>query len=92
MENGNMGGRKRTTHFISLSKLSEIVIADIKQKAAMVESDEQGLAERVGNRKATESQALLAALYAAKRAAEKRHAELERLVQSLYVDTRLREK
>jgi hypothetical protein len=75
-----------SSHIIYLNRLSEIVRADIRQKAAMVESDEQELLERVGSRKAAESQKELAALNAAKRAAENRRAELERLIQSLYED------
>ena len=70
----------------SFNRLAEIVIADIRQKAAMVESDEDSLLERVGQTKAAESQMQLAALNAAKRNAESRRIELERLIQSLYED------
>ena len=52
----------------------------------MVEYDEQGLFERVGTIKAAEGQLQLDALNAGKQAAEKRRAELERLIQSLYED------
>ena len=75
-----------SSHIIYIDRLAEIVIADIKQKAAMVEHDEDSLLERVGNRRAAESQSQLAALNAAKRTAENRRAELERLIQSLYED------
>jgi len=75
-----------SSHIIYSHRLAEIVIADIRQKAAMVESDEDNLLERVGHKKTAESQSQLAALNAAKRAAENRRAELERLIQSLYED------
>ncbi len=75
-----------SSHIIYINRLSEIIIADIKQKAAMVESDEDSLLERVGQTRAAESQSQLAALNAAKRTAENRHDELDRLIQSLYVD------
>jgi len=52
----------------------------------MVEYDEQSLFERVGLLKAAEGQLQLDALNAGKQAVEKRRAELERLIQSLYED------
>jgi len=73
-------------HIIYLNHLSEIIIADIKQKAAMIEYDEDSLLECVGQTKAAESKAQFSALNTAKRAAENRRAELERLIQSLYED------
>lgn len=66
--------------------MNEIVLTDIRQKAAMVEYDEQSLFERVGLLKAAEGQLQLDALNAGKQAVEKRRAELERLIQSLYED------
>ncbi|MCL1882996.1 MAG: recombinase family protein, partial [Defluviitaleaceae bacterium] len=75
-----------TSHIIYIDRLSEIVIADIKQKAALLVSDEQTLLERVGQTKAAESKSQFDTLNAAKRAAENRRAELERLIQSLYED------
>ena len=80
------GKQACTSHYIPVPLLSEIVLTDIRKKAAMIESDEQSLLERVGSRIATESQLQLDALNAAKQAAEKRCAELERLIQSLYED------
>jgi len=80
------GKQACTSHYIPVPLLNEIVIADIRQKAAMIEHDEQDLLERVGQKKAAENQSQLAALSATKRAAEKRRAELERLIQSLYED------
>jgi len=80
------GKQACTSHYIPFLLLSELVISDIRRKAAMVESDEQDLLEQVGIRRAAENQSQLAALDAAKRAAEKRRAELERLIQSLYED------
>jgi hypothetical protein len=75
-----------TSHIIYIDRLSEIVIADIKQKAALLVSDEQTLLERVGHTKAAESKSQFDTLNATKRAAENRRAELERLIQSLYED------
>lgn len=75
-----------SSHIVYSHRLAEIVIADIRQKAAMVECDENSLLERVGQTKAAESQSPLAALNSAKRTAENRRDELERLIQSLYVD------
>jgi len=80
------GKQACSSHYIPLHLLNEIVIADITQKASTVEYDEQGLFERVGTLKAAEGQSQLAAMNAAKRTAEKRCAELERLIQSLYED------
>ncbi|MCL2816655.1 MAG: recombinase family protein [Oscillospiraceae bacterium] len=80
------GKQACSSHYIPLHLLNEIVIADITQKASMVEYDEQSLFERVGTLKAAEGQSQLAAMNTAKRAAEKRCAELERLIQSLYED------
>jgi len=75
-----------SSHIIYTNRLSEIVIADIRQKAAMVDCDEQDLLERIGQRKATASQEQLAALQASIRTAENRRAELEHLIQALYED------
>jgi DNA invertase Pin-like site-specific DNA recombinase len=80
------GRQACTSHYIPFPLLSQLVLTDIRQKAAMVESDEHGLLERMGQFKAAESQSQLAVLNTAKRAADKRRAELERLVQSLYED------
>jgi len=43
-----------TTHTIYSHRLAEIVVADIKQKAAMIESDEQSLLMHMGQTKAAE--------------------------------------
>jgi len=75
-----------TTHTIYSHRLAEIVIADIKQKAVRVENDKQNLLDQVGTRRAAQSQSQFAALTAAHRAADNRRAELERLIESLYVD------
>ena len=75
-----------SSHIIYTNRLSEIVIADIKQKAAMIESDEQSLLMHMGQTKAAEGKTQLAALTAAHRATENRRTELERLIESLYVD------
>ena len=80
------GKQACTSHYIPFPLLSELVLTDIRQKAAMVKSDEHGLLERMGQFKAAESQSQLAVLNTAKRAADKRRTELERLVQSLYED------
>jgi len=75
-----------SSHIIYTNRLSEIVIADIQQKAAIVDCDEQDLLERIGQQKAIASREQLITLQANIRATESRHAELERLIQSLYED------
>jgi hypothetical protein len=80
------GKQACTSHYIPVPLLSKIIIADIRQKAAMLEYDEKDLLEQISERKSTAGKEQIATLNAAKRTADKRHAELERLVQSLYED------
>jgi len=80
------GKQACTSHYIPVPLLSKIIIADIRQKAAMLEYDEKDLLEQISERKSTAGKEQIATLNAVKRTADKRHAELERLIQSLYED------
>jgi hypothetical protein len=75
-----------SSHIVYINRLAEIVVADIRQKAALIECDEQELLERVSQQKAAARREQLTVLQSSLRAAENRRAELERLVQSCYED------
>jgi len=75
-----------SSHIVYINRLSEIVIADIRQKAALLDCDEHELSERIGQQKNDAMREQLAGLQSGIRVVENRHAELERLIQSLYED------
>jgi hypothetical protein len=75
-----------SSHIIYINRLAEIIVADIRQKAALIDCDEVELMQRVSQQKETASREQLSVLQSALKAAENRRTELERLVQSCYED------
>ncbi len=75
-----------TVHMIYENALSEIVLNDIRMKAAHVKYDKARLVEQITRLKDKEAHSRLASYEQEVKALRKRVAELEKLMQSLYED------
>lgn len=73
-------------HLIYESALTQLVLADIKEKAQCVKLDRDSLAEQIACLKAKETHSRLASLEQELKSATARLSELEHLMQNLYED------
>lgn len=75
-----------SAHILNQRMISEIVLLDIRIKAIWAQNDPTGLKEKVRKQKNSANTEQLRTLQATLAATEKRLAELEKLVQSVYED------
>lgn len=75
-----------TIHTIYENVLTELVLADIREKARFADCDRASLAEQITRMKAKESKSRLVSCEQELRAAVSRLSELEKLMQNLYED------
>ncbi|MBM6723624.1 recombinase family protein [Pseudoflavonifractor phocaeensis] len=75
-----------TIHTIYENVLAQLVLADIREKAAFAEHDPERLAQQITHLKEKETRSRLALYEQELKAAASRLAELERLMQNLYED------